>query len=84
MNAPQNPPSTGAPLTADALPRDARACVVALSGDPAQRERLTAMGLGVGAVFEVLRAGSGLAVRVGESRLALGREWAAALHVVRL
>jgi Fe2+ transport system protein FeoA len=46
--------------------------------------RLAALGLAPGAALRVLRSGAAVAVAVGESRLALGREWADALLVARL
>jgi Fe2+ transport system protein FeoA len=78
------PSSTTSPRLASELGRDVRACVVGLQGDAAQNERLSALGLGVGSVFEVLRAGACMTLRVGESTFALGAGWAAALTVVEL
>jgi len=66
------------------LPPDARACVVGHEAEAGRCERLSAMGLGIGAMFRVLRAGTSMTVRVGETTLALGPEWASALTVVRL
>jgi Fe2+ transport system protein FeoA len=81
--APGSTPSN-APRLASELRPDVRACVVGHEGDPAQCERLSALGLGVGAVFQVLRAGACMRLRVGESTLALGEGWATSLAVVEL
>ena len=81
--APGRRPSKS-PRLACELRSDVRACVVGHEGDPAQCERLSALGLGVGAVFQVLRAGACMTLRVGESTLALGEGWASSLAVVEL
>ena len=82
--SPVRPHSSPRPLRASQLAASARACVVGHDGEPGESERLAAMGLGVGATFEVARAGRAMTVRVGESTLALGESWAAALTVVEL
>jgi Fe2+ transport system protein FeoA len=64
------------------LPRRSRGVVVRHRVDASTAERLSAVGLGVGASFTVLRAGARPTVRVGECRLALGREIAAAVDAV--
>jgi Fe2+ transport system protein FeoA len=46
--------------------------------------RLAALGLSPGTALRVIQGGSSVAVAVGASRLALGREWADALVVARL
>ena len=84
LDSAKAPAAQRAPRPASGLPRQARACVVGLEGNGAEAERLAAMGLAVGTVFEVLRGGGSLAVKVGESTLALGPEWAAALRVVEI
>ena len=73
-----------APLRASQLAKNARARVVAHLTGEAEAERLSALGLGLGARFRVLSAGSSLTLRVGGSRFALGKEWARALGVVEL
>jgi Fe2+ transport system protein FeoA len=62
------------------LPRLARAVVVAHETDAATAERLSALGLGVGADFTVLQAGASPTVRVGESRIGLGPALAGAVR----
>ena len=80
---PGSPPSKS-PRLACELRADDRACVVGHQGDAAACERLSALGLGVGSVFQVLRAGACMTLRVGESTLALGEGWASSLAVVEL
>ena len=50
--------------------------------DPGTAERLSALGLCLGAAFKVLRAGACAVVQVGESRICLGPDLSRALHVV--
>ncbi len=54
------------------LPARARAIVVGFETDAATAERLSALGLGVGASITALQSGSRPTVKVGESRIALG------------
>ena len=75
------PPSAAGPLRASGLPRGARGLVTGVDGADETRERLAALGLVPGASLQVLRAGSPMAVAVGEARFALGRSWAEALLV---
>lgn len=76
------PKATGPVRLAD-LPRRARGVVVRHETDPATAERLSALGLGVGASFTVMTAGSRATVRVGESRIGLGPELSCAVHALR-
>ena len=64
------------------LAQRATAIVVGHSTDHATAERLSALGLGVGATLTVLQSGERPTVRVGESRIGLGPELACAVRVV--
>jgi Fe2+ transport system protein FeoA len=64
------------------LPRFGRGIVTELVTDPGTAERLSALGLCVGAAFKVLRAGACAVVQVGESRIGLGPDLSRALRVV--
>jgi hypothetical protein len=77
-------PHRGAPnlLSVADLPRHARAVVIAHETDAATAERLAALGLGVGAAFTILTAGSSPTVRVGESRIGLGPALAGAVRAL--
>ena len=79
-----NPPIAAAPaaLRASHLGAGTRAMVTAIEGGECVVERLASLGLVPGTRFRVVRGGSPIAVAVGETRLALGRDWAAALVVV--
>lgn len=61
-----------------------RVLLVAVDGGEAVVERLASLGLVPGTRLRVVRSGSPLAVAVGETRLALGPDWADALRVVRV
>jgi Fe2+ transport system protein FeoA len=65
------------------LPRRSRGVVVEHATDPATAERLSALGLGVGASFMVLQAGARPTVQVGEARLGLGPEFSCAVRAQR-
>jgi Fe2+ transport system protein FeoA len=82
VNAP--PPAPGSFLRASDLAHGARGLVTGVEAAPEVVERLAALGLAPGAVFDVRRAGSPMTVAIGASRLALGRTWADALRVVAL
>jgi len=79
---PASPSSEESIRLAD-LPRRTRGVVVHHATDPCTAERLSALGLGVGASFLVLRSGSRPTVQVGESRLGLGPEFSTALRAQR-
>ena len=81
-----NPPPVAAPiaLRASHLGAGTRGMVTAVEGVDGVVERLASLGLVPGTTFRVMRAGSPMAVAVGETRLALGPGWADALVVVRL
>jgi len=72
----------GAPVRLADLPRRARGIVVGHSTDAATAERLSALGLAVGASFTVMRSGERATVRVGESRIGLGPELTCAVHAL--
>jgi Fe2+ transport system protein FeoA len=79
-----NPPiATGSPaLRASHLGAGSRAMVTAIEGGEGVVERFASLGLMPGTRFKVMRGGSPMAVAVGETRLALGPDWANALVVV--
>ena len=79
-----NPPlvAEAAAVRASQLGLGARALVTAVEGGEGVVERLASVGLVPGTRFRVVRGGSPMAVAVGETRLALGRDWAHALVVV--
>lgn len=79
-----NPPPTAAPtaMRASHLGSGARGMVKGVEGGECVIERLASLGLIPGATFRVIRTGSPMAMAVGETRLALGRDWADALLVV--
>ena len=64
--------------------RGARLLVASVEGGSGVVERLASLGLVPGATFRVMSAGSPMAVAIGETRLALGRDWADALRVIPL
>ena len=64
------------------LPRRARGVVVGHSTDGALAERLSALGLGVGAFFTVVQPGARALLQVGESRLALGPDLTGAVRTL--
>jgi Fe2+ transport system protein FeoA len=64
------------------LPRRARGVVVGHQTDGATAERLSALGLGVGAAFTVVQSGSRPTVQIGESRIGLGPELAGAVQAL--
>ena len=78
------PPILDVALRLSDLEQGDRACVMGIDGAPLEAERLTAMGLGVGACIEVLRTGRTLRLAVGEGRLGLDDVLARSLSVVRL
>lgn len=73
-------PATARPL--GDLPRRARGVVIQHETDPATAERLSALGLAVGASFTVVQAGPRPTVQVGESRIGLGPELACAVRAL--
>jgi Fe2+ transport system protein FeoA len=83
MTPPIAPSVAPAVLRVRDLPRRAAAVVVAHDTDHATAERLSALGLGLGATFTVVQAGERPTVRVGESRLGLGPELSGAVRAVR-
>lgn len=64
------------------LPRRARGVVVGHQTDGATAERLSALGLGVGASFTIVAAGARPTVQVGETRIGLGPELAGAVQAL--
>jgi Fe2+ transport system protein FeoA len=64
------------------MPRRARGVVVGLATDAATSERLAALGLGLGAAFEVMQPGRRATVRVGESRIGLGPDLAPVVRAI--
>ena len=76
------------PLTAKAHPtlasmkRGACGIVVEHATDPGTAERLSALGLCLGATFRVLRAGKRMVVVVGESRIGLGPDLSCAVRAI--
>jgi Fe2+ transport system protein FeoA len=64
------------------MKKRARGVVVGLATDAATSERLAALGLGLGAAFEVMQAGRSATVRVGESRIGLGPDLAGVVRAV--
>jgi|GEM_PF-2215195 len=64
------------------LPRRARAVVVGHGTDGATAERLSALGLGLGASFTVVQSGTRPTVQVGEARIGLGPELAGAVRAL--
>ena len=76
------------PLTAHAHPtlasmrKGACGIVVEHATDPGTAERLSALGLGLGATFRVLRAGKRMVVVVGESRIGLGPDLSSAVRAI--
>ena len=79
-----NPPIAGVPtsLRASHLGAGSRAMVTAIEGGEGVIERFASLGLVPGTRFKVMRGGSPMAVAVGETRLALGPDWANALVVI--
>jgi len=79
-----NPLATSSLATqrASGLEAGSRALVVSVEGGEAVVERLASLGLVPGTRFRVVRGGSPMAMAVGETRLALGPDWADALVVV--
>ena len=77
---PHSPAARSVPLCD--LPRRARGVVVGLETDAATSERLSALGLGVGAAFEVMQPGRRATVRVGESRIGLGPDLAGVVRAI--
>lgn len=79
-----NPPTAAAPvaLRASHLRVGSRAMITAVEGGEDVIERFASLGLVPGTRFKVVRGGSPMAVAVGETRLALGPDWAEALVVV--
>ena len=79
-----NPPisATPAALRASHLGAGSRAMVTAIDGAHGVIERFASLGLVPGTRFKVMRGGSPMAVAVGETRLALGPDWADALVVI--
>ncbi len=61
------------------LPRRARAVVVGHGTDGATAERLSALGLGLGASFTIVQSGARPTVLVGATRIGLGPELASAV-----
>jgi Fe2+ transport system protein FeoA len=76
-----SPPAQSVPIAR--LPRKAKGVVVHHQADAATAERLAALGLPVGAAFTVVASGTRPTVRVGESRIGLGPEYASAVHALR-
>ena len=64
------------------LPRRARGVVVGHQTDGATAERLSALGLGIGAAFTFVASGSRPTVQGGESRIGLGPELAGAVQAL--
>ncbi len=77
-----NPPIATSALRASHLAAGARGMVTAIVGGEGVIERLASLGMVPGTRFRVMRGGSPMAVAVGETRLALGPDWADALVVV--
>lgn len=79
-----NPPPIAIPaaVRASHLGAGSRALVTAIDGTEGVVERFASLGVVPGTRFRVVRGGSPMAVAVGETRLALGRDWADALVVV--
>jgi Fe2+ transport system protein FeoA len=75
-------PSTPPPATLADLEVGVEAVVTEVKAEPAEVERLAALGLLPGVSLRLLRQGSMLAVAVGEARIALGRRWARSLCIV--
>ena len=71
------------PVALADLARGARGVVVAHQTDPATAERLSALGLGLGAKFTVMQPGRSTTVLVGESRIGLGPELSCAVRALR-
>jgi Fe2+ transport system protein FeoA len=65
------------------LARGAKAVVVGHGTDAATAERLSALGLGLGARFTVMQPGKSATVLVGESRIGLGPELSCAVRALR-
>lgn len=82
---PMNPPPVPAPspsvLPVAQMATRARGIVVGHTTDAATTERLSALGLGIGAGLTVLRAGLRATVQVGETRIGLGPELSCAVRV---
>ena len=76
VNAPPTPPIPVSRLRAGAY-----ALVTAVEGAHAVVERLAALGVVPGTALRVVSTGATMAVAFGESRVALGRAWAAAIQV---
>ena len=78
-----NPPFAAVhPIRASRLGSGARGLVASVEGGECVVERLASLGLVPGTRVHVVRGGSPMAVAVGETRLALGHDWANALLVV--
>ena len=74
--------SVSAPSRVADLRRGAEAIVVAHDTDAATAERLSALGLCVGARFKVMQPGKSATLLVGESRIGLGPELTCAVRVL--
>ena len=68
--------------TLSTMPRHACGIVVELGTDPGTAERLSAVGLGLGASFRVVRAGKRMVVQVGESRIGIGPDLSGAVRAI--
>lgn len=75
------PPPAPSVLPIAEMAKRARGIVVGHATDAATTERLSALGLGVGAGLTVLRAGLRATVQVGETRIGLGPELSCAVRV---
>ena len=64
------------------LPPNCEAVIASITAPPRLAARLRELGFLPGQPLRVLRAGSALIVQIGESRLALRRNDAAAIHLV--
>lgn len=64
------------------LPRHARGIVVEHGTDAGTAERLSALGLCLGATFRVVRAGKRMVVQVGESRIGIGPDLSCAVRAI--
>ena len=81
---PANPfPASAPSLRIADLPRGTRGVVASHETDHATAERLSALGLGVGARFKVMRPGKSATVLVGDSRIGLGPELTCAVRAHR-
>ena len=82
MELRKTPYSATTHLDLSQLPPNCEAVIAAITAPPQLAARLRELGFLPGQPLRVLRAGSSLIVQIGESRLALRRNDAAAIHLV--